>query len=449
LTAVSTAPRILTARWVLPMCGEPLENGGIEIAGDKVVAVYAAQPLAERLQRNADCDFVSEIKAKVADFGQSIIMPGLINLHTHVEWTAQELFDTQSALLDWIPGLINSAKPWSLEQYFASAAAGVRRIARSGTTTILDSSYTGQAAPALASRGLRGVVALELFGIDDSRTEENWQNWLVKRDRLLASGDFGDLIKVTVAPHALYTVCFSLLRKAIAWAEKEKLPVTIHLAESRNEFDWIKTTDMKMDKFLSAVHTLPGGKVENIPCRACGKTPIQAIDDEKLLVPSMVAAHAVQLTAADIQTLARRKTKIAHCPRSNARLRAGVAPLRALIESGVQVGIGTDSAASTDNLDLLSETRFAWNLQRACDPEFALSSEQAIAALTVNAAAALGMSDSIGSLAPGKQADIAIFNIVSDGVWAERAPYDALLYGKTELGELLVAGRKVDLERLY
>jgi 5-methylthioadenosine/S-adenosylhomocysteine deaminase len=442
MSSVSTATRLLTARWVLPVSQEPVENGGVEITGDRIVAVHSAEQLKRRLEQLDD-------RHMVTDCGKAIISPGFINLHTHVEWTAQELFDTQYGLFDWIPDLTKVSKTWSVEDFLTSAAAGVRRIARSGTSCILDSSYTGQAAVAMTAAGLRGVVALELFGIDESQAENTWNKWQQRREQLLSNARISDLVKISVAPHAPYTVSPALLRKAADWAQNNGLPLTMHLAESKHEFDWIQSGDAVLDAFIKKMHVLPEGTLEKIAFRNCGKTPVQHLDDVRLLGPELIAAHAVQLTDNDVSLLARRNVPVAHCPRSNARLRNGAARLRTLMEAGIKVGFGTDSAASTDDLDVLSEARFGFNLARALDPQFPFEAKHAIEALTIEAARAIGMSDLIGSLEPGKQADIAIFNIVSDGPWAEKSPYDALLYGNVQLQELFVDGRKVASDGLY
>jgi cytosine/adenosine deaminase-related metal-dependent hydrolase len=439
---VSACRRLLKARWVLPMSGPALENGGVEIDGQQVAAVYDAAQLAQRsLQLGESCT--------VTDFGKAIILPGLINLHTHVDWTAQELVDTESSLFAWIPNLISSARSWSVEDFLTSASAGVRRIARSGTTFILDSSFSGQAAVALSAIGLRGVVALELFGVAESQADEVWSKWLDKRQQLLDSARISDLVKVSVAPHAPYSVCPGLMRRAFKWAQDNDLPVTVHVCETQEELDWIAKGDPLLDEFIEKTHFIDGNGAASLAFRATGKTPVQYMSSEQLLSNSLIAAHAVRLNDQDIGTLQEKGVKIAHCPRSNARLRCGVAPLRRLLEKGVAVGFGTDSAASSDSLDILSEARFAWNLHRAVDPGFPFDAERALRLLTIEAAAAVGMSEMIGSLAPGMQADIAIFNIVSDGPWAEKRPYDALLYEKAVLTELLVNGRKVCLDALY
>jgi 5-methylthioadenosine/S-adenosylhomocysteine deaminase len=443
MTGVSTATQLLTASWILPMSSPPIENGGIEVAGDRIVAVYTADELAARNGSNG------KPSVQHAHFDNGIIVPGFINLHTHVEWSAQELIDTTSMLFDWIPPLVQTARSWGKDDFFASALAGVERIARSGTTCVLDSSFTGQAAVALSNYGLRAVVALELFGIDDAQVDRGWAEWLQKKEELLANHDIGNLIKISVAPHAPYSVCPPLMHKAFEWAAEAGVPVTVHVSETENEFDFIARGDNKLDSFLQKVHALPGGRLENIQYRGCGLTPVQHLAHEKLLVDSLVAAHCVKLTDNDINLLAEHRVKVAHCPRSNARLRNGIAPYRRLLEAGVDVGFGTDSLGSSDNLDILEEARFAYNLHRAVDPAFPFDSEKAIKALTCDAARILGMSDSIGSLQPGKLADIAIFNIVSAGNWAQKRPYDALLYGNVILQELLVSGRKVALNRLY
>lgn len=437
IKVTSPVKRFLTGRWLLPMDGPAIQFGALEVEGERIKQIYSQEEFRD--MRAAQ----PHIEPLVEDYGDAIIMPGLINLHTHIEYTALDLFDTTSSLLDWIPGLMSYAKQWSPEEFVNSAAMGARQLAAGGTTCVLDSSFSGYAALGLSQVGLRGVVALEIFGIDDNQLEKNWQNWQSKRDALLARADIAQNVKLSIAPHAPYTVSPALVKKAKRWAEEQDLVWTMHIGESDNEIKWIAEGDERLDRFVTKVHAPPEGHVRNLDWRACGKTPVRLLDDRDCLAPNLVAAHAVKLTDEDISIFARRAVKVAHCPRSNARLRNGVARVAEMIHAGVAVGFGTDSAASTDNLDLLSEARFAWNLQRALNPEFPFTSEDAVKALTLVAAKAIGMSDLIGSLAPNKLADVAIFNILSGAPLVRDRPYDAVLYGKVLLRDLFVSGRKL------
>ena len=444
----SVSQRMLRGRWVLPIAQPPLEYGVLHLDGANITAVYSAAEFAGLGYDGA-----------VEEFPEAIILPGLINLHTHLDYTHMRLFDTTSPFFEWIRGLMNQSRNWSVEDFRASAMSGADEIAASGTTTVFDSSYTGMAAYALGERGLRGVVGLELFGVDSRNEQQVWDRWMDRRQALLqdwsqshSATQFGGIaqalasgrVRVTAAPHAPYTVSPGLIRRAKQWATEQALPWTIHLSETEHERSWINSGDQVVDDFLLSVPgVVPDGRLDSLVWRNCGHNPITFMATESLLDENLVAAHCVRLDADDISKLASHKVKVGHCPRSNARLRTGVAPISDLLEAGVEFGFGTDSAASTDNLDVLSEARFAVNLHRALHPTLPFGADSAIYRLTAGAAKSLGMSDSVGTLEPGKLADVAIFNVASCGENVWKLPYDTLLHGTVELRQLLVGGLKV------
>ena len=311
------------------------------------------------------------------DFGQAIICPGLINLHTHLDYSNVNLLDSNSNFFSWIQKLTKTASTWSPSQWQESALNGARQIALSGTTCIADSSYSGQAAFACAEVGLRAVVALELFGVDESKSVSQFDAWLAKYNRLVNEGAHeqgGKLalslnsgqIQITVSPHAPYTVSPQLWSHAQEWACQHNLPLLTHVAESQQECSWIAGNDAELDAFLQAV--IPGYK--SVSWKGAGKTPIQHLNDHDLFKARTIAAHTVHLSESDLEIMSRLQVKSVHCPRSNSRLKNGVAPYAKLLSYGIEVGFGTDSLASNDSLDVLSEACFAWNLQRAINPNF-------------------------------------------------------------------------------
>ncbi|SRR5579875_200943 len=432
--------RFLAARWVLPVSGRSIENGVVALQDREIVAVLPRQDLARRFPG-----------AQLEDHGQAIITPGLINLHTHLDYSALALFDNESSLFAWIKGLVGRASGWSPDEWRQSALAGAEEIALSGTTCVCDSSLTGQAAWALARLGLRGVVGLELFGVSPGEAGARWQDWLARREALASAADpalssalASGLVRLTVAPHAPYTVCPQLWEMARDWAEREDLPVLAHLSESDAECRWIAGQDHDLDNFLETMTPggIPGG-ARSLSWRGHGLSPVAHLAAHRLLTSRTIAAHAVKVDDRDLELLAARGTAVAHCPRSNARLRNGVAPLARMAESSIRLGFGTDSAASTDNLDVLAEARFALAVQRAIDPGFSWSAERAFHHLTLGAAEALGLAGQIGSLEPGKRADIAVFQVERPAPAAASRPYDLLIYGQTCISELIVDGRTV------
>ncbi len=425
----------LTARWVLPIDGAPIENGVVVVKGREISSVCT------RDEFNATGLKITK------DYGQAIITPGLINLHTHLDYSDLALFDTQSGFFKWISNLMANAWKWGDDQWKQSALNGACAIAQSGTTLIVDSSFTGQAANAAAQVGLRAIVGLEVFGIEEETSQAVWQSWLQKYHNFMTASpnelksaiDAG-FITMTVAPHTPYTVCPSLWQHAKSWADSQGLPVLVHISESQQECEWIHTGNAELEAFL--VNMPKSGSEANYSWRGKGLSPVEHLDSWGLLSSNTLAAHAVHLSDKDIELLKKAQVAIAHCPRSNSRLRNGVARLLKMVESGLHVGFGTDSSASVDDLNVLNEARFAWNLHRAVNPAFSLSAKEAIEALTIIAAQAVGLSDKVGTLTPGKEADIAVFAV--DGVYRpETAPYDLLLYGGTSAIDVFVGGKAI------
>lgn len=435
--------QFLLGRWLLTMNGPPIQNGCLVIKDKQIVGVLTQ---AEYLAY----DYPAKTQS-TKDYGEAIIMPGLINLHTHLDYSALKHFDTHSRFFKWIRGLIGNSWQWTADQWRQSAAIGAFEIALSGTTCVADASYSGAAAYGLAHIGLRGVVGLELFGIVEEKAEIYWSAWLKKYDEFLASADLilrqaleEKLVTITAAPHTPYTVCPALLRKALDWSRSHQLPLFLHVAESDMECNWIAGSEPDVDEFLyqSTKEEVVGG-IGSLSWRGHGLTPVQHLEKHELLADNVLAAHVVKVSEADIAILAKRKLSAVHCPRSNSRLRNGIAPWAKLMKAGLSLGFGTDSSASSDDLNVLNEARFAWNLHRAVDTQFDESSEKALHYLTLGAAQALGLAHLIGSLEPEKLADIAIFGIDRLPESARSNPADCILYGGANLRDLYVNGARI------
>ena len=433
---LAAASSYLLARWILPVSHSPVENGCLVIDGDKILAIISREEF-ERLP--------AELKnERGLDFGEAIITPGLINLHTHLDYSALKHFDNYSTFFTWIRGLIGNSWQWTAEQWLHSAFYGAREIIESATSTIADSSYSGAAAKAVAFSGLRGVVGLELFGIDESQTDVIFDAWLKKYQSFVdespqavrdAIAD-GRLI-LTVAPHTPYSVCPSLIRKALDWSRERQYPMLIHIAESEAECKWLAVDEPRLDDFLKQAFR---GDLPSTPWRGFGLSPVQHMAHNNLLEKHVLAAHVVQVNDTDIEILKRHQVSIAHCPRSNSRLRNGIAPLPKMMKAGIELGFGTDSAASTDDLNVLSEARFAWDLHRAADKTFDAPAELALHYLTLGAARSLMLDAKIGSLEPGKFADISVFSIADMPEVARTHPFECLIYGGCRPVELVVNG---------
>ncbi|CAN5354800.1 amidohydrolase family protein [soil metagenome] len=448
--------RILLARWVLPMSGPALKDAAVVIEGRTIIDVL----FKEELSYKYPPDFWAGLAEEPHDYGDAILMPGLINLHTHLDYSALRCSDVESGMFDWICGLVSTSSKWGPEQWRSSAAFGAREAALAGTSCIVDSSFSGFSMHALAETGLRAIVGLELFGLRDHEANAVWGHWLTKFDALKNTTEPAsrlalatDKIKLTVAPHAPYTVCPTLWLKATTWARERGLPLMAHLSESHEECQWIKSDNRRIDQYLTFVKklfnpnlaTTESGILEElsqIRWKGRGASPTKHLKNYGLLDENLIAAHTVHLDDEDRQILVETHVKIAHCPRSNAKLRNGRASLEKLIDAGLKFGLGTDGLASNDDLNLLNEARFAADLHRAHVPSMQWSSEQIVNSITLDAARILNLNQEIGSIEVGKLADIAVFKLEHRTHGSDN-PYDLLLHGKTRLLDLFVDGKAI------
>jgi len=449
---------LLSARWVLPMTGPPLKDACVIIEGRAVKDVLFKDELGYRYPPQ----YVEKLNQNWHEYGNAVIMPGLINLHSHLDYASLRTFDVDSSLFAWIRSLVSKSSSWTPEQWKQSALFGAREAALSGTTCIADSSYSGMSARALAHVGLRGLVGLELFGWKDEESAAIWGHWLNKLNALKDVEDEGfrealeqGRITLTVSPHAPYTVCPTLWLKAATWAKEKDLPLLAHLSETREECAWIAGGNEVVDGHLAFVRALQEQrkgtaqsgdlKVDQseFKWKGRGMSPVKHLKQYGLLDEHLLAAHCVHVDEQDIELLAAAKSRVAHCPRSNARLRCGAAPLKSMLEAGLRVGLGTDSMASCDDLSVLNEARFAFNLHRAIDPTFNLTSADLIAALTTDASRILNMDPIIGTLEQGKHADIAVFSIKPQDLATQENAYDLLLHGPTSVIDVFVDGRRI------
>lgn len=231
------------------------------------------------------------------------------------------------------------------------------------------------------------------------------------------------------------------------------MPLLAHLSESSAECQWIKSENKRINEYLTFVKklfnpSLPTDgegileELSQIRWKGRGASPTRHLKNFGLLDRNLIAAHAVHLDNEDMQLLAESKVKVAHCPRSNAKLRNGRAQIEKLIDANIEVALGTDGLASNDDLSLLSEARFAADLHRASMPDLKWSSEQIIKSITIDAAKMLNLSQEIGSIEPEKLADIAIFKLEHRTHGSDN-PYDLLVHGKSRLLDLFVEGNAI------
>jgi cytosine/adenosine deaminase-related metal-dependent hydrolase len=389
-----------SADWVLPIEGAPIPDGAVVVEGGRITAVGPAAELGagERFEGAA-------------------IVPGFVNAHTHLEYAVYAGFGDGLPFAPWLQEHIERKQRLEFSDMLDIARLGAAECLRSGITTVADYSYAGAAAVACASLGLRGIVYLEVFGRDPREALEGWE-----RTRARVEDAFGDALALGVSPHAPYS-CSEAVFEACAGLG---LPLGTHLSESPGEIEWL-------------VH----GRGEMAPLARLfveprGETGVATLDRIGLLGPDLLAAHCVQLDPDEVGLVGERRVRVAHCPRSNALLGCGIAPVSDLRRAGAVVGIGTDSPASAPSLDLFEELRAAVYAARARErrPD-ALTGAEALELATLGGARALGLGAEIGSLVPGKRADLAVVSLDGSAWEPWEDPATAVVLGGTPTRVLL------------
>ena len=378
---------------------------------------------------------------EVRSYPGCVLMPGLVNVHTHLEYSAFRGFAPPSAFGTWMLRLLLARRRVGPADYEVAALWGAYECARCGVTTIADCAFTGEVvARAARAAGLRARVYQEVFGLDDARLPETMRSLEVRLERIRQEG--GSLVEPGVSPHAPYTVSARLYREAARFARRAGLFLATHLAESPAEVELL----LKGRGAIARAYRL-AGLWSGRSWRPPGLTPVRYLNETGALGPRTLAVHAVQVEQDEIRLLADSGAAVAHCPRSNARLGCGTAPVAEMLRQGVPVGLGTDSLASNDDLDLFSEMRAA---RRASAGR--LTAQDVIRAATLGGAIALGWGRLVGSLEPGKQADIIVVRLPGHGedfscARAEEQPVVERLVEHATAADVvstMVAGRALD-----
>ena len=417
---------IYSARWVLPVGTAPIEHGAVAVEGPLIVGVGDAAEIAVQFP-----------SARVESFGQSVILPGLVNTHTHLELTALRgyLENEESDFFAWLRKLTMARlERMTADDIRVSALWGACEAVRAGITCVGDASDSAMMSMlALRDVGLRGIVFQESFGPDSRLAQENFAKLKAKVDDL--RGVETDLVKVGVSPHAPYTVCGPQLELIAEFALAERLPLMMHAAESQAEEDFVRHgTGLFAD-------SLAKRGIEWTPPRT---STIQYLDAVGILECQPLLAHCIRVDHDDIETLRRTGSKVAHCPKSNAKLGHGRAPLASFVAAGVTVGLGSDSVASNNTCDLIEEARFA--ALSARNPQNpSLNASQILAAATTVGARCLGLEQRIGILREGAEADLVVVGL--DGVHQLPVydPETALVFSSSgrDVRLTIIAGREV------
>lgn len=375
---------ILRARCVLPVTQPPIENGVVEVLGDRIGAVGDWKSLKET------------VTDQVLDLGDVALLPGLINAHCHLDYTdLAGMLVRPKIFPDWIKQIVTHKAAWGYSEYADSWIHGARMLVQNGTTTVADIEAVPELLPDVWDvTPLRVVSFLELLNV----RSWNSAHQLVQGAELLLKSLPLPRGGVGLSPHAPYTTSPDLLRSAADCARRHGWPLTVHVAESREEFDMFVHRRGPLFDWMAGQRDMS----------VCGQeSPIHFLSRLGVLGPNFLAIHANYLAAGDAELLAGQGASVVHCPRSHAYFRHDRFRVGELQSAGVNVCLGTDSLASMENtrrepveLNLFSEMRAL----AATAPE--LSAESLLRMVTVNGARALGRAGELGELAPGCRADL-------------------------------------------
>lgn len=370
---------LITGGQVVTISGPDLAVGSVAVRQGQIVAVGPSSEIDSRYRAR-----------KTIHAGGHVVLPGFVNAHTHAPMTLFRGIADDRDLMDWLQSFIFPAEARNVDREFVrwGTRLAAAEMIRSGTTTFADMYYFEQdMADVLKPIGLRAVLGQTVidFPAPDYKT---WDAAMAGFRQFAAAYRNDPLIVPALAPHAPYTVSRQHLQEVRRLATELGVPILIHLSETSDE-------------------------LKTIAERSDGLRPAQYLDSIGFLADDVIAAHGIWLSSEEIDLLARAKVGVVHCPESNMMLASGVAPVIEMRERGVEVGLGTDGpAGSNNNLDMIEEMASAARLQKITrkDPK-SISARSVLEMATIGGARALGLADKIGTLEAGKRADIAIIDL--------------------------------------
>ncbi|MEQ1923643.1 MAG: amidohydrolase family protein [Pyrinomonadaceae bacterium] len=438
---------IHAAEYVLPISSEPIRDGAVAIDGDRIVGVGKRDEIERQFP-----------DAKVIDHGNVAILPGFVNCHSHLEITSMRgaLDDVEHDFASWLLKLNGLRAELSDEDIIAAAVAGATEGAQAGVTCFGDIGRMGHAGlHALKTVGLRGIVFQETEFSPDNRTaDEDFLKLATKYEELKAEET--DMAKVGLSPHSPYTVGSRLFELIAQYAILNRVPLSIHAAESADEHELLT----KGTGFFSSIYEKFDVEWESPHC-----SPIEYLERLGVLSTQPLLAHCVKVSDSDIAKIAANGAKIAHCPKSNAKFGHGYAPFEQFLDADIATGLGSDSVASNNVCDMLEESRFAALVARnrtengspqdgrsthevsASSSRKFISAKQMLQTATLGGAKALGLDHLIGTLETGKQADIAIVSLDHTAQQPVNDIHTALVFASNarDVAMTMVAGEEIYL----
>jgi 5-methylthioadenosine/S-adenosylhomocysteine deaminase len=434
---------ILRGKWVVPISSPDIERGAVVVEQDKIRDFGPALAIERKYPTH-----------KVRDFPSAAIMPGFVNVHTHLELTVLRGYLENLPFWQWIQKLTQTKyQILTYDDIAVSALLGAAEAIRSGITTVADPMDLGATVDAALVSGLRGILYQECFSPKPEEAEQvlyglkqkmaalnvRIRNWpaegplldLTVQPQLSSTEDWAQRrlrLSLGVSPHSPYTVSGSLFQKVKEYCDAEGLPLCIHAAESAAESELL---ERGAGPIMQSYRTRG---IEWTPPRC---SPIRYLNGLGVIAESTLLVHCVRLADEDFEIIKSKNAGVAHCPKSNWKLGHGSMDLRTMDQRKVRVGLGSDSVASNNSMDFFEEIRFAlfnpsWCLNQEADSSLEatakrFSAENALRMATLGGADSLGMSAMVGSIEIGKQADLIAVDLSQAHVLPVFAPTTALV----------------------
>jgi 5-methylthioadenosine/S-adenosylhomocysteine deaminase len=402
---------IYTARYVLPISSPHIANGAVAIYDGRIVAVGTLEQIKKKYPDE-----------NVEDLGTSAILPGFVDCHTHLDYSVMRGLIEDGAYAKWKYHLMQAEHKLDEDDWDVSAMLGALEAATAGITTVADITFNTGTLEAVEAVGLRALIYREVETMDKKAIASTMEAAVADIDAWRAQA--GERVTVGIAPHSAYS-CHPELFRAVADYAADGTPVAMHLAGSAEEHDFVKYGSSRLalevrDEFdRNAPHWLP-----------TGVSPVRYVLQWGILdVPDLLAIPCTQVDRSDVAVLANHDVAVAYCPRFNAKLGMGIAPLRAFVDAGLRVGIGTDSPAAANGMDMIEEMRTDLYLQRAAfGKDSFFTAEQALRLATLGGAEALKIADAVGSLDVGKKADIIAIDLSKSSQIPTHSPESAIVH---------------------
>ena len=396
---MKTVTTLINARWVIPVepDGVVLEHHSVAIQDGKIVEILPAAEAAKKFRAK-----------ETVDLPHHALIPGFINAHTHSAMSLFRGLADDLPLMDWLNNHIWPAEgKWVGEEFVRDGTElAIAEMLKSGTTCFNDMYFfpdvTARVAQDAGMRACVGLILIDFPSAWAQNAEEYLHEGLKLHDELRNK----ELITTAFAPHAPYTVSDGPLEKIRMYADELDIPIHMHVHETAHEIE------------------------DSI--KQCGMRPLERLASLGLLTPRLLAVHMTQLLPNEIETLSQSGIHVIHCPESNLKLASGFCPTQTLLQAGINVALGTDGAASNNNLDMFEEMRIAALLAKGVSQDAtAVPAHTALRMATINGAKALGLDTLTGSLAAGKAADMVAIDLSTISSQPVYDPVSQIVYTTT------------------